>query len=90
MTVVIQKKSWAKNYSLSACENLMEKYLDAGGEAITIEEGCLGLGIVVCFGKNLKTTIIKEYYINEWNSGHTVRMYNNMPKKYAEILEQIM
>lgn len=74
-------------YSLEACEKLMEEYYQRGGECVTLEEGSLGLGLVLCYGENLKTTIIKEVYLNEWSSGHTIRMYNKMPKKYEKMLE---
>ena len=76
-----------KLYSLSECEKLINKYVERGGEVYTIEEGCLGLGVMVLTCHNLKTTIIKEVYLNEWSSAHKVRMYNNCPKKYQEIIK---
>jgi hypothetical protein len=69
-------------YSLSACENLIKKYIDLGGTVETIEDGVLGLGIVVCSAKGKKTAIIKEVYVNEWSSSHKITMYNKTPKKY--------
>lgn len=77
----------AKYYTLGACENLISKYIDAGGEVVTLEEGVLGLGLTMCYGEGLKTAIIKEVYLNEWSSAHTVRMYNETPKKYEKMLE---
>jgi len=74
-------------YSLSACENLINKYVERGGEVYTIEEGCLGLGLMILTGQDLKTTIIQEVYLNEWSSGHKVRMYNKCPKKYQEMID---
>ena len=74
-------------YSLEACERLMEEYYQRSGECVTLEEGSLGLGLVLCYADGLKTTVIKEVYLNEWSSGHTVRMYNKMPKKYEKMLE---
>ena len=76
-------------YTLSACEDVMNKYYETGGEVITLEEGVLGLGLVVCFGDGLKTCIIQERYLNEWSSGHTIRFYNNMPKKYATMIDNL-
>lgn len=76
-------------YTLSACEDVMNKYYEAGGEVITLEEGVLGLGLVVCFGDGLKTCIIQERYLNEWSSGHTIRFYNKMPKKYATMIDNL-
>lgn len=76
-------------YSLEAIENIMNKYCERGGEITTIKEGCLGYGLMVLHGEGLKTTIIKEVYLNEWSSGHTVRMYNKIPKKYEKLLENV-
>ena len=76
-------------YTLGACEKLIAEYLNRGGEVVELEEGCLGLGLVICFGENLKTTIIREVYLNAWSSGHTIRMYNTMPKKYELMLEKL-
>lgn len=77
-----------KLYSVKACEELMDMYIDRGGEAITLEEGCLGLGLVVCYGNGLKTSVITEVYINQWSSGHKIRQYNKCPKKYADMIEE--
>lgn len=79
----------ATMYTTTACEELINRYIEAGGEAVTIEEGVLGLGLVVCFGEGLKTAIINEVYINCWSSGHTIRMYNKMPKKYEKMLDEV-
>lgn len=76
-------------YSLSACENLISRYVERGGEVLTIQEGCLGLGEMLLYGSGLKTTIIKEVYLNEWSSGYTVRMYNKCPKKYKKYIDEL-
>ena len=70
------------NYSLSDCEKLISKYIEIGGNVTIIEEGVLGLGTVICTAKDKKTTIIKEFFINSWQSGHNIIMYNKTPKKY--------
>jgi hypothetical protein len=77
------------NYSLAYCEELIDRYVNTyGGECTTIVEGCLGLGTVLLhWAEGKKTILIKEYYINAWNSGHSVRCYNKMPKKYERILD---
>lgn len=74
-------------YSLEACEKLIAKYVDKGGEVVTLREGVLGLGTLLCTGDNLKTTIINEVYLNCWSSGHTIRQYNKCPKKYLKIIK---
>lgn len=81
--------SFVPNKKLYDCDyiaHLINQYHDKGGEVITIDEGCLGYGFMIMFGEGLKTTIVKEVYINEWSSGHTVRMYNKMPKKYEQMI----
>jgi len=75
-----------KMYTLAAAESLIQKYQKIGAEVTELREGVLGLGTVVCHGEGLKTAIIQERYINEWSSGHTIRMYNNMPEKYAKAI----
>lgn len=77
-------------YSYKAVEELMDKYAEKGGEIYIINEGSLAYGLVIMTGDGLKTTICKEVYLNEWSSGQSIRMYNKMPKKYAEILEKYL
>lgn len=73
-------------YSCTAVLELLNRYLAKGGEVIEVEEGCLGYGTVICVGNGLKTIVIKEVFINEWSSGHTIRKYNKLPKKYSEMI----
>lgn len=75
-----------KLYDCDYIAHLISQYSEKGGEVITIEEGTLGYGFMIMFGEGLKTTIVKEIYVNAWSSGHTVRMYNKMPKKYEQII----
>ena len=79
-----------KAYTLKAIEELIQRYLNFGGEVDTLEEGILGLGTVLLYGApGKKVIVIKEVYLNSWSSGHTVRMYNKMPNKYEKELERI-
>ena len=76
-------------WSLDQIKKLKEKYLKAGGEyAEEVEPGGVGLGLSILYDttNKLKTFIIQEHYLNEWSSGHTVRAYNKMPKKYEQKL----
>ena len=77
-----------KNYSLKYCENLIDKYINEyEGEMLTITEGILGLGKVILYNAHgKKSIIITEYFINSWTSGHKIRMYNKLPKKYKQII----
>ena len=80
-----------KRISLKTCEEIIDLYTTGfGGEAITIEEGCLGLGkLLLHNAKGKKFIVIQERYLNEWSCYHTIRKYNNMPKKYKLILNKL-
>lgn len=75
-----------KTYSLSTCLELISRYAEIESEIITLEEGVLGLGTVICFGDGLKTTVIQEIPLNEWSSAHTIRQYRETPKKYLAMI----
>ena len=82
-----------KSISLESAENLIKSYINAGGESFTIEEGCLGLGVVALtdFGRrNLRAFVIEEVYLNEWSSGHILKIYENgiLPAKYQRAIEE--
>jgi hypothetical protein len=74
-------------YTSTAVEKLINRYIEKGGQVATIREGSLGHGTIVCHGDKLKTAVINERYINEWNSGHTIRFYRKMPKTYAKLID---
>lgn len=80
-----------RNFSLESCEDLIEKYVNEfGGNLYTIEDGILGLGtLVLAYADGKKSVIIKEYFINSWNSGHDVKFYNKLPKKYEVLIENL-
>jgi hypothetical protein len=73
-------------YTLASCEMLISKYVNEyKGECLVLEEGILGLGTILLHGaENKKSILIKEVYLNPWNSGHTIRMYNKLPKKLKQ------
>ena len=75
-----------KTYSLSACLELISRYAEIEGEIITLEEGSLGLGWVLCMADGCKTSLIQEVYLNEWSSTHTIRMFRKTPKKYLAMI----
>lgn len=79
-----------KLYTLKAVDNLIDQYVKKDGEIITLEEGCLGYGLTLCCGAGLKYAIIQEVYLNEWSSGHKIRLYNKLPKKYEIMLNNVM
>ena len=72
-------------YNYKEADNLANRYIEKGGSVIAFSGGLVDNYIL--YGYKLKTTIIKEIYLNEWASGVTIRMYNKTPKKYQEIIE---
>ena len=75
-----------RNLSTSAIENLTDKYINKGGQVVELVEGVLGFGTTICFGDNLKCCIIQEVFESSWSSTHTIRFYNEMPKKYQSLI----
>jgi hypothetical protein len=79
-----------KHYRLSAVEDLINRYVERGGEvAIEIVQGSLGYGTTICFGDGLKTAVIQERFENSQSSTHTITMYNKLPKKYQLMLDKL-
>ena len=77
-----------KHYTLKSCEDLISKYInELGGECLIIEDGCLGLGTMLLHSaEGKKAILINEVFVNAWNSTHTIRMYNKLPKKYVTLI----
>ena len=73
-------------YTCSAVEKLRDEYYRRGGEFVEIIPGSLGYGLSIMYGEGLKTTVVKEVPTSVWSSGHKIRMYNKMPKKYRKML----
>ena len=76
------------HYTLKTCQDLIDRYVNEyNGECTTLEEGCLGLGAVLLHNaEGKKSIIIKEVYLNDWSSTHTIRKYNKLPKKYKQLI----
>jgi len=77
----------AKLYGNAVIEGLISEYVGVGGEMLTIEDGVLGHGkLLLHSADGRKSVVVTEQYINEWTSGHTIRMYNELPKKYKNMI----
>jgi hypothetical protein len=76
-----------KTYTLKSCENLIDRYVNEyNGECTVIEEGVLGLGVILLHGaEGRKTIVINEIFVTSWTSTHKIRMYNKLPKKYENL-----
>ncbi len=73
-------------YSCTQIRQLMDHYFKVGGAAYQVHEGGLGYGKMILAAPGYKYAIITERYINEWSSGHTIRLDNKLPEKYAMYL----
>lgn len=80
-----------KTYSLKACEDFINKYINEyNGEVLQIDEGILGLGVMLLHGApNCKTFVIKERYVSAWKSTHSLRSYKVIPKKYKKLINTL-
>lgn len=76
-------------YSNEAVLKVLNHYNELNGEIETIQEGSLGYGLMVCYRSGLKTCIIREVFLNAWESSHTIRFYNKMPKKYQKMIDNL-
>lgn len=71
-------------------DNLISRYIDAGGTAIQLDKGCLQSGDWVLFdiSGRLKCFYIFERHLNEWSSDQVIRQYScwdNFPNKYKKM-----
>lgn len=76
-------------YTSTSVDELIAKYTEAGGQVLQMREGTLGCGDVLLYDETgkLYTFVIREVYINEWSSGHTIRKYRKIPAKYQAMVE---
>lgn len=86
---ILRGENWVKTYDLDFCEALMRVYAEIGGKVVTLQEGSLGLGLVLCYGYGLKTVVITEKYVNCWTSTHTIDVYSQIPEKYKTMLDAV-
>jgi len=78
-------------YDLKTVEKLISDYVGKhAGDVTELEEGVLGYGTTLLHnGDKVSTIVIKEVYINAWSSGHSIRQYKKIPKKYEKLLGSI-
>lgn len=60
-----------------SASDIIDFYLELGGEAFEIEEGCLGFGVVVLAGVTDKSYKITEYYKTYSFCGHTLEQISD-------------
>lgn len=76
----------SKLYSYKAVDQLINHYLNKGATVIEFY-GSLCDNYIL-YGDGLKTTIVREVYINPWSSAQSIRMYNKAPAKYQRIIDE--
>ena len=77
-------------YNFRQIDKFLDKYSKfENSEIIQIKEGILGSGDWICIAPGKKTAIIKEIFVNGWNSTHTLKLYNKTPKKYIELINKL-
>lgn len=70
----------------SNLESYITKYCEKAHDALCyVLSGSL-LDNYILTSSDKKIAIIKEHYLNEYSSGHTIRFYNQLPKKYEEVI----
>ena len=62
--------------------DIIDFYVELGGEAFEIEEGCLGLGVTVLAGVTDKSYKITEYYKTYSFCGHTLEQISNEEESF--------
>lgn len=80
-----------KEISFNEIDNLIENYIDKGGEVYNLDNGSLGYGTIIFLnnGLSLKQFVVEERYLNEWSSTHVLKIYNNeLPQKYIKMIEE--
>jgi len=74
-------------YNYKQIERLISQYtVLENSNVVQTSEGVLGCGNWICEAPSKKTAIIKEVYVNSWNSTHIVKFYNKTPKKYSNFI----
>lgn len=77
-------------YSCKEIDQLVARYVEAGGNVLKMREGVLGCGdLLLHNSENLRTIVIREVALNEWSSVHTVRAYKKCPKKYQMMIDKM-
>ena len=77
-----------KKYSTSAIGQMVEFLSNHGYDIITVEEGTLGWGHLICLAPDDKhyNVEVKEVALNCWSSGHTVRNFAKMSDRIEKLL----
>lgn len=81
-----------KLHSSTAVGDLVNHYAEIRGTTVhQYDEGVLGMGCWILYdaSKTYMNYVIKEVAISDWSSGHTIRRYKRLPKKYQTIINRL-
>lgn len=82
----------AKNlYTYQAVDNLRDRLRNEFGyTSIQLREGTLGSGDFLCVAPDEKHYhfLVREVYVNEWSSAHTVRRLSKISKNLRAEIER--
>lgn len=78
-------------YTVSAIDSLLSKLSEMKYELYQIQEGCLGCGDWICLPPDEKHYgfEIREVYLNEWSSAHTVRRFRKVSRRQWNLINNI-
>lgn len=79
-------------YPVSAIKHLINSLSDKGYDCYCIDEGVLGMGHWICLSNTPHNWNfeIKEVYLNEWSSAHTIRRFKKLSKRQDALIESTM
>jgi hypothetical protein len=62
-------------YTGKSTQSFIDQMIDKGYELVQLREGVCGLGDLVLLSNDEQkyNFVIREVYLNEWSSGHTMR-----------------
>lgn len=83
-----------KTYSFTskAADELIQKYIDAGGNVVQIQEGSLAIGDWVLYSDDnprLYAFAIREVYLNEWSSDVLITRYKTTAKLPRRLMRRV-
>ena len=79
-------------YSSSMIENFINSLNNEGFDCYCIDEGVLGMGHWICLSNAPQkwNFEIKEVYLNEWSSAHTIRKFRKLSKRQDALIASAM
>ena len=79
-------------YTVSSTEDFVRSLIARGLEGIQLNEGCLGIGdwVLIAPRETQWNFVIREKFLNEWQSAHTIRKCKKISKAILKEIEKNM